>query len=77
MAHLVNHENDGASIYGSPGQVRDVVGYGGTPPNPKWPRNAKAALSLVLNYEEGGENCLLHGDSKSGYSFWCWYGDGT
>jgi hypothetical protein len=55
------HENDGLSKYGG----RDVVGYGGHPPAPKWPGNAKVALNIVLNYEEGGENCLLHGDEKS------------
>ena len=44
---------------------RDVVGYGRSPPNPKWPGDAKVCLSIVLNYEEGGENCLLHGDNES------------
>lgn len=55
------HDNDGLSKYGG----RDVVGYGGHPPAPKWPGNAKVALNIVLNYEEGGESCLLHGDEKS------------
>lgn len=55
------HENDGLSKYGG----RDVVGYGGHPPAPKWPGNAKVALNIVLNYEEGAESCLLHGDEKS------------
>jgi hypothetical protein len=55
------HENDGLSKYGG----RDVVGYGGHPPAPKWPGNAKVALNIVVNFEEGGENCLLHGDEKS------------
>jgi len=41
------------------------VGYGSKPPNPRWPNNAKLALNFVLNYEEGGENCLLHGDNES------------
>lgn len=44
---------------------RDYVGYGGHPPPVKWPGGARLALSLVLNYEEGGERCLLHGDSES------------
>lgn len=44
---------------------RDAVGYGEFPPDPQWPNGAKVALNLVLNYEEGGENCLLHGDDKS------------
>ncbi len=44
---------------------RDMVGYGRTPPDPKWPGNAKLALQFVVNYEEGGENCILHGDAAS------------
>lgn len=50
--------------YGAP-DPRDVVGYGARPPDPQWPGGAKVALSLVLNYEEGAENCLLHGDGES------------
>ena len=53
------------SQYGSPHSGRDTVGYGQNPPDPKWPNGAKVALNFVLNYEEGGENCLLHGDSQS------------
>src|SRR5262249_44698046 len=44
---------------------RDLKGYGRTPPNPEWPGGARLALSLVLNYEEGAEYCVLHGDSHS------------
>jgi chitin deacetylase len=44
---------------------RNLTGYGATPPDAKWPNGAKLAISLVLNYEEGGENCLLHGDAAS------------
>lgn len=44
---------------------RDLIGYGATPPHPKWPNNAKIAVQFVLNYEEGGENCVLHGDKQS------------
>ncbi len=44
---------------------RDFRGYGPTPPDAAWPGDAKVAVSLVLNYEEGGENCLLHGDAAS------------
>ncbi|MGB7414976.1 MAG: hypothetical protein WA902_12280, partial [Thermosynechococcaceae cyanobacterium] len=44
---------------------RDLVGYGRNPPDPKWPHQAKLALQFVINYEEGGENCLLHGDTAS------------
>ena len=44
---------------------RDLKGYGATPPDPKWPHQARVALSFVLNYEEGGERCVLHGDKES------------
>jgi len=44
---------------------RDLAGYGPNPPDAKWPGGARLALQLVLNYEEGGENCVLHGDSSS------------
>lgn len=78
------HENDGHSKYGG----RDPVGYGQKPPKPKWPNGAKVAVNFVINYEEGGERCLLHGDNESekllseitgaeayGTLLWlCWYG---
>ncbi|ETD82134.1 allantoinase PuuE [Rhodobacter capsulatus] len=44
---------------------RDMRGYGGSPPDARWPGKARIAISLVLNYEEGGENCILHGDAAS------------
>ncbi|WP_420854583.1 allantoinase PuuE [Sneathiella marina] len=44
---------------------RDLIGYGANPPDPKWPGNARLAVQFVLNYEEGGENCILHGDAAS------------
>ncbi|NJN46082.1 MAG: allantoinase PuuE [Candidatus Competibacteraceae bacterium] len=44
---------------------RDLVGYGRTPPHPRWPDQARLALQFVINYEEGGENCILHGDPAS------------
>ena len=44
---------------------RDLIGYGRTPPHPQWPGQARVALQFVLNYEEGGENCVLHGDPAS------------
>ena len=44
---------------------RDLRGYGPQTPDPKWPGGAKIAVQFVLNYEEGGENCLLHGDEAS------------
>jgi chitin deacetylase len=44
---------------------RDMSGYGPNRPDPKWPGGAKVAVQFVLNYEEGGENNLLHGDGGS------------
>ncbi|MCR9122588.1 MAG: allantoinase PuuE [Phyllobacteriaceae bacterium] len=44
---------------------RDMTGYGVTPPAANWPNGAKIAVQIVLNYEEGGENCVLHGDPAS------------
>ena len=44
---------------------RDLIGYGRNPPHANWPGRARIALQFVLNYEEGGENCVLHGDPAS------------
>ena len=44
---------------------RDLIGYGARPPQADWPENARIALQFVLNYEEGGENNVLHGDAGS------------
>jgi len=44
---------------------RDLVGYGRKPPHPQWPGQARVAVQFVLNYEEGGENAVLHGDPAS------------
>lgn len=44
---------------------RDLRGYGQHPPDPVWPDNARIAVQFVVNYEEGAENCVLHGDSAS------------
>jgi putative urate catabolism protein len=44
---------------------RDLAGYGRTPPHAQWPGQARIAVQFVLNYEEGGENCVLHGDAGS------------
>lgn len=43
--------------------TRDYKGYGATPPHPRWPQGARIAVQVVLNYEEGGENCVLNGDA--------------
>ena len=44
---------------------RDLRGYGRNPPDPKWPDDARVAVQFVINYEEGAENCILHGDPAS------------
>ena len=44
---------------------RDMVGYGPNPPHPQWPGGANIAVQFVLNYEEGAENNVLHGDAAS------------
>jgi len=58
---MARMSHEGMGQYGG----RDVVGYCGAPPNPRWPSSASLCLSFVLNYEEGAENCLLHGDGQS------------
>ncbi|POF64070.1 chitin deacetylase [Novacetimonas maltaceti] len=47
------------------GYPRDLVGYAGSPPDPKWPGGARIAVQFVINYEEGAENSILHGDRGS------------
>jgi putative urate catabolism protein len=49
----------------TPAYPRDLVGYGAHPPHVAWPGGARIALQFVLNYEEGAENCVLHGDAGS------------
>ena len=44
---------------------RNMLGYGSNPPEVKWPNNSKIAVQFVLNYEEGAENSILHGDKSS------------
>jgi peptidoglycan/xylan/chitin deacetylase (PgdA/CDA1 family) len=48
-----------------PPYPRDLIGYGATPPHAQWPRDARIALQFVINYEEGAENSILHGDPAS------------
>ena len=48
-----------------PAYPRDLIGYGRDPPAADWPGSARIAVQFVLNYEEGGENCILHGDPAS------------
>ncbi len=45
--------------------ARDMIGYGDSPPHPRWPGNARVAVQIVVNYEEGGESSILHGDDAS------------
>ena len=47
------------------GHPRDLIGYGGKPPDPKWPRGARVALQIVMNYEEGSEYSIPDGDRTS------------
>jgi putative urate catabolism protein len=44
---------------------RDMCGYGGKPPDAEWPGGARTAVQFVINYEEGAESCVLHGDAAS------------
>jgi allantoinase len=44
---------------------RNMRGYGQHPPDARWPNDARIAVQFVLNFEEGGENCILHGDAAS------------
>ena len=54
------------SLYDSTAPIpRDLVGYGFNPPYARWPGGARVAVQFVLNYEEGGENAVLHGDPAS------------
>src|SRR5260370_40863481 len=46
-------------------QPRELIGDGARPPDAGWPQGARVAVSFVLNYEEGGEYCILHGDAHS------------
>jgi peptidoglycan/xylan/chitin deacetylase (PgdA/CDA1 family) len=55
-----------ASVYDSTAAYpRDLKGYGRNPPHAQWPGQARVAVQFVLNYEEGGENSVLHGDAGS------------
>ncbi|HVZ53192.1 MAG TPA: allantoinase PuuE [Pseudolabrys sp.] len=48
-----------------PNYPRDLIGYGRNPPDPRWPGGARVAVQFVVNYEEGGERSILHGDRES------------
>jgi peptidoglycan/xylan/chitin deacetylase (PgdA/CDA1 family) len=47
------------------GYPRDLYGYGRNPPDSRWPGDARIAVQFVVNFEEGGENNILHGDGAS------------
>jgi allantoinase len=49
----------------TPDYPRDLIGHGRNPPHARWPNGARIAVQFVLNYEEGAENCVLHGDPAS------------
>jgi allantoinase len=53
--HRLNHD----------GQHRDLVGYAGDPPNPRWPASARLAVNIIINYEEGAERALANGDDRA------------
>ena len=50
---------------GAAGPPRDFKGYGRNPPDPHWPGGARIAVNINLNFEAGGEHCLLEGDDRS------------
>ena len=62
---LVQETGTADDMTGNESYPRDLVGYGRTPPFADWPENARVALQFVINYEEGGENNILHGDAAS------------
>ncbi len=55
----------GADQYKPMTYPRDLHGYGPNPPHPHWPDEARIAVQFVLNFEEGAENCILHGDGRA------------
>ena len=52
-----------------PNYPRDLRGYAGNPPHAQWPQQARIAVQFVLNYEEGAENHVLHGDEEEATDF--------
>src|ERR1700689_3226407 len=65
-ARLHGLDQSGAHLNNSE-YPRDLIGYAANPPQVRWPNDARVAVSFVLNYEEGGEYCVLHGDAHSEY----------
>ncbi len=62
---ILAERSGGAGGGGDMRYVRDMRGYGPNPPDAGWPGGAHVAVQFVVNYEEGGENCVLHGDAAS------------
>jgi allantoinase len=62
MEQLVGGPTGGTKVMEYP---RDLVGYGATPPHPRWPDGARLALQMVVNYEEGSEYTILDGDGRN------------
>jgi OHCU decarboxylase len=63
LQSMLRQEHEGKIM--APRYPRDMQGYRPHAPNAKWPGGAHVAVQFVINYEEGGENCLLHGDGQS------------
>lgn len=55
----------GAGLMMTASYPRDMIGYGPRPVHPRWPSGGRIAVQFVINYEEGSENCVLHGDAAS------------
>src|SRR6202451_4874063 len=53
------------SLFDPNNDPRDLAGYGRSPPDPRWPGGARVAVQFVINFEEGGENAIFHGDKAS------------
>lgn len=62
---LTFSQRTGTHMRKEPRYPRDMTGYGPVPPDAQWPGGARIAVQIVLNYEEGGENNVLHGDAGS------------
>lgn len=65
LARIMKHMESSSHLPSILGYPRDMRGYGRQPPHAQWPGQARIALQFVLNYEEGGENNVLHGDAGS------------
>lgn len=64
-AELIGPQAEDSTNMNESEYPRDLIGYGANPPLVTWPDGARIAVQFVINYEEGGENCVLHGDPAS------------